>query len=113
MKGIAMRRFLIVLLGSALATSLFPVTAAQAAEVTVDNADAVRFTASANWGTSTWSAQRYGADYRFATPNTTASDVAWFKLAVPAAGSYSVEVWYAADAGYNDSTPFVVAASGG
>ncbi|WP_246002618.1 peptidoglycan DD-metalloendopeptidase family protein [Allorhizocola rhizosphaerae] len=108
-----MRRFLIFLLGGVLATSLFPVTAAQAATVTVDNADADRFVSSANWGTSTWSAQRYGADYRFAPPNTTASDVAWFKLAVPSAGNYSVEIWYPADAGYNDSTPFVVAAAGG
>ena len=35
---------------------------------TVDNATAGQFTASANWGTSTYSSQRYGADYRFADP---------------------------------------------
>ncbi len=107
-----MRRFLIVLLGTATAISFFPASVAYAATVTVDNADP-GFIASANWGTSTWSAQRHGADYRFATPNTTASDVSWFRVAVPSAGSYTVEVWYPADAGYNDSTPFVVAASGG
>ncbi|MFI6132904.1 peptidoglycan DD-metalloendopeptidase family protein [Micromonospora sp. NPDC051141] len=85
---------------------------ASAASITSDNADA-GFTASANWGISGWSSQRYGADYRYATPNTTGSDVAWFALTVPAAGNYQVEVWYPADPGYNDATPFVVAASGG
>jgi len=74
----------------------------------VDNATAGRFTASANWGTSSWSSQRYGADYRFATPNTTASDVAWYKVNIPATGTYQVQVWYPADSGYNDSTPFHV-----
>src|SRR5687767_737887 len=34
----------------------------------VDNATSGRFTASANWGTSTWSSQKYGADYRYANP---------------------------------------------
>src|SRR5688572_2718379 len=89
-------------------------TASPAAAATsiVDNASA-GFSASANWGTSAWSAQRYGADYRFATPNTTSSDVAWFSATIAAAGSHTVEVWYPADAGYNDSTPFVVAATGG
>ncbi len=85
---------------------------AAAATSIVDNAGA-GFSASANWGTSAWSAQRYGADYRFATPNTTSSDVAWFSPTIAAAGAHTVEVWYPADAGYNDSTPFVVAASGG
>ncbi|MGE7317089.1 N-acetylmuramoyl-L-alanine amidase, partial [Staphylococcus capitis] len=32
----------------------------------VDNATAGRFTASANWGVSSYSGQRYGADYRYA-----------------------------------------------
>ena len=34
----------------------------------MDNSTEGRFTASANWGVSTYSTQRYGADYRFATP---------------------------------------------
>lgn len=99
---------------AALTTMLLTQAApAAAATVTVDNATAGAFTASANWGTSAWSSQRYGADYRFATPNTTASDAAWFKVAVPATGSYTVEVWYPADAGYNDATPFIVATTTG
>ncbi|MFI7616032.1 family 10 glycosylhydrolase [Nonomuraea terrae] len=94
-----------------------PPSAGRAAEgsggfsVVVDNADA-GFTAGTNWGTSTFSGQRHGADYRFADP-VAASDPAWYRAAIPSAGSYRVEVWYPADAGYNSATPYVVAASGG
>lgn len=77
---------------------------------TVDNSGA--FTASANWGTSAYSSQRHGADYRFATP-VAASDPAWFRANLPSAGSYRVEVWYPSDPGYNSSAPYIVAASGG
>ncbi|GAB2485325.1 hypothetical protein GCM10027187_61100 [Streptosporangium sandarakinum] len=79
---------------------------------TVDNTTAGKFTASANWGTSTYSGQRYGADYRFADP-VSSSDVAWYQASIPSAGSYKVEVWYPADAGYNSSAPYIVATSGG
>ncbi|WP_431898140.1 family 10 glycosylhydrolase [Nonomuraea sp. bgisy101] len=68
--------------------------------------------AGAAWGSSTYSAQRYGADYRFADP-VAASDPAWFRTTVPSAGSYRVEVWYPANAGYNSATPHIVAAAGG
>ncbi|GII88989.1 hypothetical protein Ssi03_69790 [Sphaerisporangium siamense] len=79
---------------------------------TIDNATAGRFTASAGWGTSAYSAQRHGADYRFAAP-VAAGDPAWYKAAIPGAGSYRVEVWHPADPGYNSSAPYIVAASGG
>ncbi|HEX4812810.1 MAG TPA: family 10 glycosylhydrolase [Nonomuraea sp.] len=79
--------------------------------VVVDNAEA-GFTASASWGTSTYSPQLHGTDYRFASP-VAASDPAWFRAAVPSAGTYRVEVWYPANAGYNSATPYIVAASGG
>jgi hypothetical protein len=75
--------------------------------VTVDNTTAGQFTASANWGTSTYSTQRSGPDYRFAEP-VAASDTAWYQATLPATASYDVSVWYPADAGYNDSTPYVV-----
>jgi uncharacterized lipoprotein YddW (UPF0748 family) len=78
----------------------------------VDNTDSGRFTASANWGTSTFSAQRYGTDYRYANP-VSSSDVAWYKVNIPAAGSYKVQVWYPANAGYNSSTPYIVATTSG
>ncbi|MEU7897981.1 family 10 glycosylhydrolase [Nonomuraea sp. NPDC049152] len=68
--------------------------------------------AGAAWGSSTYSTQRYGADYRFADP-VAASDPAWFRTTLPSAGSYRVEVWYPANAGYNGATPHIVAAAGG
>ncbi|WSA87264.1 N-acetylmuramoyl-L-alanine amidase [Micromonospora sp. NBC_01796] len=79
---------------------------------TVDNTTSGRFTASANWGVSTYSAQRQGVDYRYANP-VAASDVAWYRFNVPATASYRVDVWYPADPGYNDSTPYVVATPSG
>jgi murein DD-endopeptidase MepM/ murein hydrolase activator NlpD len=106
-------RLAIVAAAASAVTLLANVNPAFAASTIVDNAAAGSFTASANWGTSSWSSLRYGADYRFATPNTTASDVAWFKASIPAAGSHLVEVWYPSDAGYNDSTPYIVATTAG
>ncbi|MGW0432222.1 golvesin C-terminal-like domain-containing protein [Micromonospora sp. NPDC003197] len=78
----------------------------------VDNATAGRFTASDSWGTSSYSSQRYGADYRFADP-VLASDAAWFKVNIPQAGNYRVEVRYPADAGYNSATPHVIVTASG
>ncbi|MEU6997352.1 family 10 glycosylhydrolase [Nonomuraea sp. NPDC046570] len=74
--------------------------------VVIDNRDA-GFAASSSWGTSAFSGQRHGADYRFATP-LAASDPAWFRTDLPETGSYRVEVWYPADPGYNSATPFLV-----
>ncbi|MER7457580.1 N-acetylmuramoyl-L-alanine amidase [Micromonospora sp. NPDC126480] len=78
----------------------------------VDNSTAGRFTASANWGTSSYSAQRYGSDYRFANP-VAASDAAWYKFNVPATASYRVDAWWPAVSGYNASTPYIVATTTG
>ncbi|GAA1612693.1 N-acetylmuramoyl-L-alanine amidase [Catellatospora bangladeshensis] len=78
----------------------------------VDNLTAGRFTASANWGTSTYSGQRYGTDYRYASP-VLASDSAWFKVNIPATANYRVDVWHAADPGYSASAPHIVVTSGG
>ncbi|MET8318778.1 N-acetylmuramoyl-L-alanine amidase [Micromonospora sp. NPDC005189] len=80
--------------------------------VIVDNATAGRFTASTNWGSSAYSSQRYGADYRFASP-TPASDAAWFKVDIPAAGNYRIEVRHPADPGYNSTTPHVIVTASG
>jgi len=78
----------------------------------VDNATAGRFTASANWGTSTYSGQRYGADYRFANP-VAASDPAWYKFAIPETGTYRVEAWWPANSGYNNVAPYIVVTTTG
>ncbi|MEH1016571.1 N-acetylmuramoyl-L-alanine amidase [Micromonospora sp. CPCC 206060] len=78
----------------------------------VDNSTTGRFTASANWAVSTYSTQRYGANYHYANP-VAASDAAWYKVNIPATASYRVEVWYPANAGYNSATPYVVATTTG
>ncbi|GAB2959793.1 golvesin C-terminal-like domain-containing protein [Nonomuraea sp. NPDC052634] len=81
-------------------------------QTTVDNATAGQFTASENWGTSAYSSQRYGTNYRFAEP-VAASDPAWYSATIPSAGTYQIEVWYPADPGYNSSAPYIVATSSG
>lgn len=81
-------------------------------ESIVDNATANRFTASSNWSTSSYNSQRYGADYRYATPEAV-SDAAWYKVIVPAAGDYEVYTWYPSSSGYNSATPFVIVTTSG
>lgn len=73
----------------------------------VDTTMAGRFTAGSDWGTSSYSVERYGASYRFARP-VAASDPAWFRFDLPATGSYRVEVWYPSDPGYHPATPYLV-----
>jgi hypothetical protein len=86
--------------------------AASSYNTIIDNATAGRFTASGNWGVSSWNSQKNGADYRFANP-VLASDSAWFKFNLPSSGNYLVDAWWPADAGYNDATPFVIVTSSG
>jgi hypothetical protein len=78
---------------------------------TVDNTSG-GFRASSNWGTSTYSTQRYGADYRYAAPFA-GSDAAYYSATLPAAGNYKVEMWYPANTGYNSATPVVIFSSSG
>lgn len=78
----------------------------------VDNTTTGRFSASGNWALSSYSSQRYGADYRYANP-VNASDAAWFKFKIPATGKYEVYVWHPANSGYNSSAPYVLATSSG
>lgn len=80
-------------------------------QTTIDNSSA-NFTASGNWGTSTWSSQRYGADYRFTTPEPV-SDAAWYRANLPSSGTYRVEAWYPSNSGYNDRAPYVVVTTSG
>jgi N-acetyl-anhydromuramyl-L-alanine amidase AmpD len=76
-------------------------------ETVVDNSTAGRFRASANWAISTYSSQRYGADYAYATP-VAASDAAYYKVNIPTTRNYEIYMWYPANAGYNASTPVVI-----
>ena len=78
----------------------------------VDNDTAGRFTASTNWGTSAYSSQRHGTNYRFADP-VAASDAAWYKFAVPATANYRVDAWWPANSGYCSSAPYVIATTTG
>jgi uncharacterized lipoprotein YddW (UPF0748 family) len=78
----------------------------------VDTTMAGSFTASGNWGTSSFSPQRYGETYRFAEP-VAASDPAWFRFELPATAGYLVEVWYPSDPGYHSATPYLVQTTAG
>ncbi|WP_129664848.1 family 10 glycosylhydrolase [Phytoactinopolyspora endophytica] len=70
------------------------------------------FAASDDWGTSTWSSERFDDSYRFAEP-VSASDAAWFSADIPATGSYRIDVWYPSHPDYNSATPYVVSTSDG
>lgn len=88
------------------------VTASAQTELIID-ATSARFSASGNWGTSSWNSERYGDHYRFASPDTTGSDPAWFKFDIPSTGTYAVDVWYPSNSGYNSSAPHVIVTSNG
>jgi hypothetical protein len=75
-------------------------------ETVIDN-DSSRVTASANWGSSAYSSQRYGANYLFADP-VLASDSASYTANIPETANYEVYMWYPANSGYNASTPVVI-----
>jgi hypothetical protein len=77
----------------------------------VDNTSA-GFAAGANWLVSSYSAERYGADYRYAEPQQI-SDLATYSATIPADGTYRIETWFPGIAGYNTSSPFIVYAAGG
>jgi len=73
----------------------------------IDNNNTSRVTASANWGTSTYSSQRYGADYFYANP-LLSSDPVSYQANIPATASYDIYMWYPANSGYNASTPVII-----
>ncbi len=72
----------------------------------VDNTTSGRFRASDGWGSSSYSGQRYGANYRFLMRPLSVSDNAGYKISTPAKDSYAVYGWWPADPGYNDRTTF-------
>lgn len=80
-------------------------------ETIVDNSSS-GFSASGNWGVSTYSSQKYGADYRYVSPQPI-GDAAWFSANLPSAGNYEVYVRYPANSGYNATAPHVVVTTGG
>ncbi len=74
--------------------------------VIVDNTSA-GFSAGSAWLASSFSGERYGADYRYATP-AEVSDLATYSATIPSSGSSRVEAWFPGIAGYNTATPFIV-----
>lgn len=78
----------------------------------VGNRTPGRFSASGNWGTSSYSTQRYGADYHYSYPKAVA-DPAQFKIKLPARGNYAVYAWWPDDPGYNGSAPFGIYTTSG
>ncbi len=78
----------------------------------VDNTTEGRFAASAAWGVSSYSTQRFGADYRYAEP-VSASDAAWYRFAVPETGTYRVDAWWPALPGYSTKAPYVIVTPSG
>ncbi len=75
--------------------------------IIIDNTATAQFTASGNWDEATYNAQRYGADYRVASPQAV-TDTAWFRANIPAGGLYDISIWYPSSAAYNPATPFVI-----
>lgn len=79
----------------------------------VDNTDPARFSASGNWGVSSWNAGRYLSDYRYAEPNTAFSDPAGYSFDLPATDEYAVYARWPADQGYNPRTPVGIQTASG
>jgi hypothetical protein len=88
------------------------VTQSSSWETIIDNETGGRFTASDNWDFSSYSSQRRGSNYRFATPEAV-SDPAWYMANIPATGNYQIYAWYPANSGYNSATPYVIVTTGG
>lgn len=78
----------------------------------IDNAGSSQFTASGNWDTATYNTQRYGNDYRVASPEAV-TDTAWFKATIPTVGKYEISVWYPSSSAYNAATPVVIKTTAG
>ncbi|WP_166395929.1 golvesin C-terminal-like domain-containing protein [Rubrobacter marinus] len=78
----------------------------------VGNGTAGRFFASGDWKLGNFNSQRYGADFRYATPKAV-SDLATFKISVPATGQYDVFAWWPAHSSYNPAAPIQISTTTG
>jgi N-acetyl-anhydromuramyl-L-alanine amidase AmpD len=77
----------------------------------VDNASP-RFRASDSWGTSSWSSQKLGKNYRFVRPKAV-NDPAMFKVRIPKRGRYDIYARWPANSGYNSRARFRIRTAGG
>jgi hypothetical protein len=78
----------------------------------VDNSTSGRFRASSGWGTSSYSSQRTGPNYRFARP-ANVTDNAWYKIRIPRRGNYIFFARCPADPGYNNRARFLIRTTSG
>ena len=77
----------------------------------VDNASN-RFRASGSWGRSSYSARRYGKNYRYTNPRRI-YDPARYRFKVPSKGKYVVSAWWPANSGYNSAARYWIRTSSG
>lgn len=78
----------------------------------IDNANGRRFRASGDWGTSSYSSQKLGADYRFTRP-AAVNDPAFFKVEIPRKGEYDIFARWPANSAYNSDATFMIRTSDG
>jgi N-acetyl-anhydromuramyl-L-alanine amidase AmpD len=77
----------------------------------VDNASR-RFRATSDWGTSTYSSQKAGKDYRFIRPKSGPGS-AKFLVRFPSKGRYAIYARWPADPGYNARARFLIKTTSG
>ncbi|MBN1902035.1 N-acetylmuramoyl-L-alanine amidase, partial [Candidatus Sumerlaeota bacterium] len=77
----------------------------------VDNANA-GFSCSANWATSSSSADKYGSNYRWHS-TVAASDTANWNVSLPSSGTWTVYAWWPQGSNRHPQTPYLVYYSGG
>lgn len=77
----------------------------------VDNSDS-GFSASSNWWTSSYSSERYGADYRCRSTEAV-SDPATWTVSLPSSGSWQVYAWWSDGSNRPSSIAYIVYHSGG
>ncbi|MGI8538328.1 MAG: NlpC/P60 family protein [Rubrobacteraceae bacterium] len=79
----------------------------------VDNSTPGRFSAPAGeWGFSSYSAARYGHNYRFSTPSLNARP-ALYKVRIPARANYTIFARWPADPGYNGRARYGIRTTSG
>jgi cell wall-associated NlpC family hydrolase len=108
------RRLALVLLSVFFAAGLASQVEAQTRPYsqTVDNATKGRFSAPSAWGTSSYSTDRFGPNYKFAEP-ARVNQPAQFKVKIPKTADYAVYARWPANKGYNSATRIGVQTTSG
>ncbi len=85
-------------------------TADNTTEIIVDNSNG-GFSASANWTTSSYASDRYGADYRFRSTEAVSDQATW-TFNIPTADNYQVYVWWSQGTNRSAAAPYSVNGGG-